>query len=87
MANVCPSGSARVSALMPMIPLPPGRFSTITGLPQRCPNLSATNRVMMSGALPAAVGAMNLTGLSGNVAACTALGAAQLAATAMPNNH
>ena len=43
------------------MPSPPGRFSTTTGLPQRADKRSANSRAVMSLALAAPYGMMNLT--------------------------
>ena len=34
-STVCPSGAARCTSAMPMLPLAPGRLSIITGTPSR----------------------------------------------------
>jgi len=42
MTSVCPSGVARAAWSMPMMPLAPGRLSTITGEPRLRLSFSAT---------------------------------------------
>src|SRR5262245_799725 len=77
---VCPSGSALATALTPMAPPPPGRFSIMMGCPTFADTCSNTVRGRRSMALPGENGTMIWTRLLGQV--CAASGAAAIAANA-----
>src|SRR5262249_19156810 len=51
-SSVCPSGAAEATTPVPTTVAAPGRFSTMTGTPQRCDNRSASGRATMSTAPP-----------------------------------
>src|SRR5579862_2903641 len=53
-----------------MVPLAPGRLSTMTGWPNASLSLGAIWRTRTSGALPAIVGTMMWIGLFGKLCAC-----------------
>src|SRR4051812_39554395 len=53
-----------------MMPSPPGRFSTMTGVPHRFASLSAKGRAVMSPPLPAGNGVMIFTTWVGQDWAC-----------------
>ncbi len=46
---VLPSGLARATTWLPILPEAPGMFSTTTGWPSRALSRSATKRAIMSG--------------------------------------
>src|SRR5260221_14693097 len=62
---------------MPMVLLPPPRFSTITGCLSRSLNCCATWRATISAPPPAAYGTITLMGLVGKSPCARAQGAAQ----------
>src|SRR5260221_10724037 len=62
---------------MPMVLLPPPRFSTITGCLSRSLNCCATWRATMSAPPPAAYGTITLMGLVGKSLCAMAQGVAQ----------
>ena len=72
--SVWPSGLARATCWLPMLPLAPTTFSTTTGWPSLAVSFSATNRAMMSGPVPGVKGTTIFTGWSGqaNAALITA---------------
>ena len=59
------SGAARATALAPMVPLAPGRFSTSTGWPSRSARRAAILRRAMSGPPPAGRPSTTVTGRLG----------------------
>ena len=67
---VWPSGSARATAPMPIVPPAPGRFSTTKGWPSCSDSRCATVRAMMSVALPAVNGTITVTRLVGQDCDC-----------------
>lgn len=67
--SVWPSGLARATCWLPMLPLAPTTFSTTTGWPRRAESRSATKRAMMSGPVPGVKGTMIFTGWSGQAKA------------------
>src|SRR6476620_3318506 len=54
--TVWPSGAARATDWVPMLPLAPGLFSTTTGWSQRCWISSPSTRARMSGPVPGVYG-------------------------------
>ena len=67
--SVWPSGLARATCWLPMLPLAPATFSTTTGWPSLGDSRSATKRAMMSGPVPGVKGTMIFTGWSGQAKA------------------
>src|SRR5688572_13550911 len=63
--SVVPSGADLATALAPIVPPAPGRFSTVTVWPHISPSFCPTVRARMSVALPAVNGTMIFTGLVG----------------------
>ena len=75
--SVWPSGLARATCWLPILPRAPATFSTTTGWPSLGDSRSATKRAMMSGPVPGVNGTTSLIGWSGQAkAARTASGAA-----------
>ena len=75
--SVYPSGLARATCWLPILPLAPATFSTTTGWPSLADSRSATKRAMMSGPVPGVNGTTSLIGWSGQAkAALKATGAA-----------
>lgn len=60
-----PSGAAFTTALVPMVPVAPEPFSTITGLPHNSASLGMTSLAMRSGG-PSGGNEMISTGFDGN---------------------
>ena len=69
--SVWPSGLARATCWLPILPLAPTTFSTTTGWPSLAPSRSATKRAMMSGPVPGVKGTMIFTGWSGQAKAAS----------------
>lgn len=67
MANrmVWPSGSALATAAAPIMPVAPGRFSTMMGWPSEAASFSPISRVIASTLPPAASGTTMRIGLVG----------------------
>ena len=61
--SVCPSGAARTTASVPMLPEAPTLFSTTTGRPSLCESLGPTVRAMRSMPVPGVNGTMSLMGV------------------------
>src|SRR5262249_61801795 len=78
---VWPSGAALATALTPMAPPPPGRFSTIMVCPTSAATCSNMVRGSRSVALPAANGTMTWTRLVGQTLAADVCGAGVSAAS------
>ena len=72
-SSVWPSASACATCCVPMLPLAPGRFSTITCWPRRAASGSATTRALLSATPPGVKGTMMRTGLVGHSCAPAAL--------------
>ena len=70
--SVWPSGLARATCWLPMLPLAPATLSTTTGWPSLADSLSATKRAMMSGPVPGVKGTTTRTGWSGQAKAAGA---------------
>src|SRR5262249_4480550 len=82
-SSVWPSGCARASAEVATMVLAPGRFSTMTGLPQRAESWSARMRMMTSAGPPGGNGTIPLTGPVGKSdAGCAGAGHDATTATA-----
>jgi len=64
-SSVYPSGAARATALAPIEPEPPTRFSITTGLPQCSVSFWPTRRAITSSGPPAVKGTTNFTGRDG----------------------
>src|SRR5215210_7032270 len=62
---VYPSGAASVTYCPAMLPLAPGRFSTMTGWPMFCESLAATRRVTPSAPPPGGNPTTQVIGLAG----------------------
>src|SRR5882762_10541105 len=76
--SVCPSAAALTVSRAAIMPLAPGRFSTITGWPRDCVSLAPICRARMSGELPAGEGTRMRIGFEGNdCAAAVAVNAAR----------
>src|SRR5215471_19916381 len=80
---VLPSGLARATTWLPMLPDAPGRFSTTTGWPSRGARRSATKRAIMSGPPAGVNGTIRRIGWSGQAKA----GAAANRLAAKGNNE
>src|SRR3954468_9609615 len=65
-----PSGGARNTLPLPVEPAAPGRFSMMTGWPQRSRNFSATMRGSASAEPPGGHGTTKVTARDGNLASC-----------------
>ncbi len=65
MNSVVPSGAARAAASVPMLLLPPVRFSTVNGCPSLSVSHCAIRRAARSVVPPAAVATMMRTGRDG----------------------
>jgi len=65
MLSVYPSGSARTTREMPMVPPAPVTFSTMTGWPSAAFMRSPSRRAMVSGGPPAVVGTTIVMGRLG----------------------
>ncbi|MNI58920.1 hypothetical protein D3C73_1140550 [compost metagenome] len=63
--SVCPSGAARTTNSVPILPPAPGLFSTTKGWPNCLAKVLETLRVRVSVVPPAVNATMTLTGLSG----------------------
>src|SRR5712691_1240954 len=63
--KVCRSGAARAVSRAAIMPLAPGRFSTITGWPRDSVSLAPICRARMSGELPAGEGTRMRIGFEG----------------------
>jgi hypothetical protein len=59
--KVWPSGLARATCWLPMLPEAPATFSTTTGWPILADSRSATKRAMMSGPVPGVNGTTSRT--------------------------
>src|SRR6186997_1178293 len=68
--SVWPSGAERTTISTPILPLAPGRESTITGWPHDSVNFAPTRRPRMSEVLPGGFGDTMRIGLAGHVCAC-----------------
>ena len=75
--RVRPSGLARATCWLPILPEAPATFSTTTGWPSLGDSFSATKRAMMSGPVPGVKGTTMRIGWSGQAKAA---GAARRAA-------
>ncbi|MNV73445.1 hypothetical protein D3C71_1665950 [compost metagenome] len=71
-SRVYPSGSARATAVVPIVPPAPALFSTMTCLPSASFNCCASARASVSAAPPGGKGTTMRMGLSGYVWACAA---------------
>ena len=60
--SVRPSGLARATCWLPILPVAPATFSTTTGWPSLGDSLSATKRAMMSGPVPGVNGTTSCIG-------------------------
>ena len=67
--RVWPSGLARATCWLPILPEAPATFSTTTGWPSLGDSRSATKRAMMSGPVPGVNGTTSLIGWSGQAKA------------------
>ena len=76
--RVSPSGLARATCWLPILPEAPATLSTTTGWPSLGDSFSATKRAMMSGPVPGVKGTTMRTGWSGQAKAA---GAARTPAT------
>src|SRR4051812_28711785 len=63
-----------------MLPLAPGRFSTITCWPSRRPSGSATTRALLSATPPGAKGTMMRIGFAGQSSECAGPAASNVSA-------
>src|SRR5262249_9149738 len=81
-STVLPSGSALATALTPIAPPPPGRFSTMMGCPDFAATCSNTVRGRVSVALPGAKGPTTVTRLFGQATPCSTCPNAQTTANA-----
>src|SRR5262249_51553898 len=70
--RVWPSGLALANSLTPIVPPPPGRFSTMTGFPRRLDKSFATRRAATSTGDPEGSEQMTLISLLGYVCAVAA---------------
>src|SRR5262245_14001987 len=64
-SKVWPSGAALANSFAPVAPPPPGRFSTMTGTPNRADRPGVTDRTVTSITPPDGSGQMTLMGLVG----------------------
>src|SRR5262245_436102 len=64
-SRVWPSGAALANSPTPIVPPPPGRFSTMTGLPRRLANSFDTRRAVTSITDPEEIEQMTLITLLG----------------------
>ena len=79
--RVSPSGLARATCWLPILPEAPATLSTTTGWPSLGDSFSDTKRAMMSGPVPGVNGTTMRTGWSGQAkAALKVTGAASVAA-------
>ena len=67
--RVSPSGLARATCWLPILPEAPATLSTTTGWPSLGDSFSATKRAMMSGPVPGVNGTTMRTGWSGQAKA------------------
>ena len=61
-SSVEPSGAARTTASVPVLPEAPGRLSTTTGRPRRSESFGPTVRAMRSMPVPGVKGTMSRIG-------------------------
>ena len=78
-SSVSPSAGPRATMMAATVPVPPGRFSTITGWPRIAPIGSAMMRASVSAVPPGASGTMMRSGRAG-CQACARAGPAASAA-------
>src|SRR2546423_502504 len=71
--RVYPSGAAWATSLAAIVVPPPGRLSTITGLPRRVSSSPAMMRPTTSEAPPAGNGTINCSGFSGKLPCAVAI--------------